>query len=440
MTSLNRRKLLRRIAQGGLTLTAFATGLPITFLRNRRVYGQGTDSPDRLIMLLSDRGDPLNANAPGSYIPGVVNNPLGEMAPQPVRLGDRDVTAARPWAETLSDDLRGRLAFFHMTTGTVAHNQFDEALRLGGAVKGEGGTGVREEELPSAIAQEAAPLLQTVLADPLALGPDRLSSRGLPLENIDPRDLRNLFLAPSASLADLSSLRDQALDAMYSDLRQNGTPAQRTFLDQYARGQAEARALGEQLADLLSEVSDNAFNAEARGRNQLIAAMALLQLDVTPVVTLYLPFGNDNHNDAGLTDEADEYQTGVALIQELWTRLGDGGLRDRTTVASLFVFGRTLQLNDSGGRDHNGAHHVSVMFGPRVRPGVVGGLTSYGNGVFGATGIDPSSGEAATEGPIPPSATLSAWGRTLMRAVGLPDEAGVRRLPSGRVVEGALLG
>lgn len=438
MKSFHRRTLLERLGAGGLTLTSLATGLPATFLRTGKVVAAGPDTPDRLILLLSDRGDPLNANAPGSYIPGVVNNPLASMAPQTVRLGDRSVEGARPWAEILSDDLRERLAFFHLSTGTVAHNQIGEALTLRGAVKGDEAVGVREEQLPSAIAQEAAPRLGTILTEPLALGPERLSYRGLPLDNIDPLDLRNLFLAPSASLARLSALRDSVLDGMYAGLRQSGTPAQRAFLDQFARGQAEARALGEQLSDLLGEVGENTFNDEVRARNQLVAATALLQLNVTPVVTIYLPFGNDNHQDQGLTDEADEYETGVTMLQELWTRLGAANLRGTTTVASLFVFGRTLQLNASGGRDHNGAHHVSVMFGPRIRPGVVGGLANFGDGIYGATGIDPATGQNAAGGPLPASATLTAWGRTLMRAICLPDEAADRRLPGGQVVEGML--
>ena len=437
MNVISRRALLGRIAASGLTMTAFATGLPATFIRSRRAIAQNASLPDRLILLLSDRGDPLNANAPGSYVPGVVNNPLPAMAPLTVRLGDQQVQGARPWAD-LPEDLRARLSFFHMSTGTVAHNQIGDALQLLGAVKGDETTGVRQEQLPSAICQEAAPLLSTILADPLALGPDRLTSRGLPLENVAPLDLRNLFSAPSESLARLASLRDTALDRMYTDLRRDGTPAQLAFLDQYARGRSEARALGEQLAELLGEVSENAFTDEARSRNQLIAAVALLQLNVTPVVTVYVPFGNDNHDDLGLTDEAADYQTGVALIGELWGRLGAASLRERTTVASLFVFGRTMQLNASGGRDHNGAHHVSVMFGPRIRPGVVGGLTGYGDGVYGATGVDPATGAVALNGAIPPSATLTAWGRTLMKAIQLPDEAADRRLPSGRIVEGML--
>ncbi|MEL6187914.1 MAG: hypothetical protein AAFU79_25095 [Myxococcota bacterium] len=116
MKSFHRRTLLERLGAGGLTLTSLATGLPATFLRTGKVVAAGPDTPDRLILLLSDRGDPLNANAPGSYIPGVVNNPLASMAPQTVRLGDRSVEGARPWAEILSDDLRERLAFFHLST------------------------------------------------------------------------------------------------------------------------------------------------------------------------------------------------------------------------------------------------------------------------------------------------------------------------------------
>lgn len=430
---LDRRRLLRS-AVGGLSLRALATGLPASFLTSRTTEASPDTAANYLILAMSDRGDPVNANAPGSYVDGVVNNPLPEMAPVDFDLGPVRTRAARPWSE-LSAALRSRMAFLHMQTGVVTHSELDDVLQLRGAVAGT--NGVRAELLPSMLADEASPRLGTILREPIPLGRESLSAAGLPLDRISPAELKSLFSGNQADLASLATLRDQTLDELYAGLRQTGTQQQLRFLDRFAKGRGQARQLGEQLGDLLERISDNPLLPEDEARDEILAAVALIQLNVTPVVTIHIPFGNDNHQDADLGDESDEHQIGVGLIQRLWDELVSAQLEERATFAMINVFGRTLRRNGGGGRDHNQVHHVLPAFGPRVRPGVYGGIVQDGADLE-ASAIDPATGRAEPDGTIPADETLLAAGHALVDWMCLPREVAERRLQGGRPIEGIL--
>ncbi|MEL6186797.1 MAG: DUF1501 domain-containing protein [Myxococcota bacterium] len=430
------RRHALRLAAGGLGLRALATGLPASFLlRPHQARAQAATPPQFLVLAVSSRGDPLNANAPGSFVEGVVNNPLAEMAPVDFELGPVRTRAARPWS-TLGADLRSRLGFMHLRTGVVTHPSMNEVLELRGAVTGESGN--RGEMLPSMLAAEAAPLLETVLSEPIPLGAETLSARGLPLDSISPPELKDLFSSAQPGLAQLADLRDASLDAIYAEVRGSGTPAQRDFLDRFALGRNQARQLGEELSALLERVVDTPLTPEAAARDQLLAAVALFRLNVTPVVTVNVPFGGDNHQDDSLEQEADEHASGVGLIQTLFDELKAVDLQDRVTFATLNVFGRTLQRNAAGGRDHNGDHHVLAAFGSRVRPGVFGGLQREGDR-FVAGAIDPATGAMAPDGAIPADETLLAAGHTLMSWLNLPEETAARRLAGGQGVAGMVV-
>lgn len=427
------RRHALRLAAGGLGLRALATGLPTSFLlRPGQARAQAAQTPQFLVLALSDRGDPLNANAPGSFVEGVVNNPIEAMDPVDFELGPVRTRAARPWS-TLSTELRSRLAFMHIQTGVVTHPEMDEVLELRGGVVGDAGN--RVEMLPSMLAAETAALLETTLSEPVPLGREGLSSRGLPLDSIGPAELKDLFASAQPGLERLGALRDTALDTLYAEVRSQGTRTQRDFLDRFALGRSQARQLGEQLSSLLERVSDNPLTPEAEARDQLLAAVALFRLNVTPVATVHIPFGGDNHQDDTLQEEADAHASGIALYQTLFDELRAVGLEDRVTFASLNVFGRTLQRNAAGGRDHNGQHHVLSAFGSRVRAGVYGGIERRGDN-FVAGDLDPASGALAPGGGIPAEESLLAAGHTLVDWMGLPREVAERRLTGGQAVEG----
>ena len=82
-------------------------------------------------------------------------------------LGSARTRAAQPWAD-LPAALRGRLALLHHSTQAVAHPDFPKVLALHGAGKSADGNG--SEMLPSLLAQELAPLLGTVQAEPVDVG------------------------------------------------------------------------------------------------------------------------------------------------------------------------------------------------------------------------------------------------------------------------------
>ena len=120
-------------------------------------------------------------------------------------------------------------------------------------------------------------------------------------------------------------------------------------------------------------------------------------MKVTPAVTVHLPFGGDNHNDAELTDEATQTSSSIGNIEFLWNELKSAGLQDQVTFALFNVFGRTLKRNARGGRDHNGNHHAMMLFGHKLRGSVIGGIAADSRD-FSATAIDSATGAGAERG------------------------------------------
>jgi uncharacterized protein (DUF1501 family) len=204
------------------------------------------------------------------------------------------------------------------------------------------------------------------------------------------------------------------------------------FIDRYARSRDEARNVGASLGDMLSGLP---LDDEPDGpRDQALTAAALLRLGITPVVMIHVPFGGDNHADPGLVREADETEIGLGALQFLFDQLGE--IRDQTTIATLNTFGRTL-ARATDGRGHNGQHHAMVVIGPRVEPGVYGGVEPVGDD-FGATSIDSVTGAAG--GDIAASDTLVAAAATLAKLVGMPDDRIAARIPDAPFIQAAVRG
>jgi len=419
---------------GGLGLRALATGLPAGFLagRGREALAQAQTRPTALILCISRAGDPINVGAPGSVVAGVDPTPGEALLPTQVVLGDTRVMAARPWS-TLDADLRDRLAFFHHQNGTAAHTELESLLRLHGGMKGKNGNGA--EMLPSAFASEAHGARGTLQEEPLALGNERLTFEDRPLDNISPSELKSLFSGARSEMDNLRTLRNQALDQIYAQVKSGGSAAQKRYLDRFALGQQQAAALGVQLGALLERLPTSADDVDG-ALDQLITAVAVVALQITSVVAVQVPFGGDNHDDQDLAREAEETQSGVAALGLLWSELKAANLQDQVTYANLNTFGRTLSANGGRGRDHNGQHHVTVMFGPKVKPGVIGALVP-GARDFAASPLD-TAGRGRPDGPISGTDTLLAVAKTLGAAMGLSEERLNARIPSGQVITGAL--
>ena len=431
---------------GAWTLHSLATGLPVSFLRTGRVVeAQSSTAPTFFVLAVNSSGDPINANCFGSYpnpsddndvrwrvghatAEELGSNPLGAVggvaygaadfaSGVECRLGSNTCWAARPWAE-LPDGLRQRMAVIRHRTFTNAHPEYPNVLRFHGAVKGPGRIGV--ESLPSFIAQETASALGTTIEKPMSIGGSSFSFRGAPVRRQSPDQLREIF-AESGEWAgleppDFAAARDHALDAIYRNLRESGTHAQRRFVDAHARTRAEARELSETLSTALAPVAATEDEVE----KQILATVALFENNVTPAVLIRLPFGGDNHQDDNLEVEVTETLAGIEGIRLLWEQLNARGLQDRVTFAHLGVFGRTLERRSGYGRGHYGNDHTMVMFGPNVNAGLYGHLD-----------------EDLRAGPIddvPVEETLSAAGKTLAKAIGVDDTIIDQRIVGGRVL------
>jgi len=430
---LTRRSLIKKTVFGAGTLgiKALATGLPAAFLsRPLTAFAEDFTCTDKtraqyLIIATSSAGDPLNANVPGTYAyPDIAHSPDPRMAGTDFNLGGVPVRAAQVWS-TLPQWVLDRTSFIHHATLTNNHANLPKVMRLMG-------TTARQEMLPSIVAKYLAPCFGTVQVDPVSAGAgDILTIDGRDLPNVAPTGLRDLLARPNTPLVRLQAIRDQSLDEIYGVLKDRGTKAQKLYLDSLVTSRKQARSLGSDLVDMLAGIkSDNTDG-------QVVAAVSLIKMNVTPVVTIRLNFGGDNHTDPDLArSEAPQHETGVATITSLMTQLQAAGLADQVTFAMYNVFGRTLVKKGTTGRDHWGSHHATMMIGKNVKAGVVGGLEPK-SGDYYATAIDSKTGMSG--GDIPFAETLSAMGKTVGAAVGL--QAGVmdKYIAGGKVVQGALV-
>jgi hypothetical protein len=428
-----REALLASLLGGGaLGLRALATGLPAWYLANpRRASAQdlqcAIDAKDKLQYLIvstSSMGDPINCNCPGTYeVPALVHPQQPEMAATPLQLGDKMYQVAKPWASVdaggaLSAAVLSRMLFFHHSTRTTVHGDQPKVMKLLGATN-------RGEMLVSAYAKHLATCFGTVQPEPIAVGArgnasELVSFAGRTLPAVSPTQLKQLLTGSrSEPLVKLRPLRDAQLDRLNALAKTDSSAVQKDFLDALALSQKQVRQLAEALATTLSAITTDDVKGQA------LAAAALISANVTPVVTLHIPFGGDNHSDQDLATESAQHVTGVQGIQAVMDALSMLQLTDKVTFATLNVFGRNLngiaKVESRSGRDHYGNHSVMMMVGKNVKPGVIGGVTPASSGAYVASDIDSASGAAAPGGDIPAAETHVAAARTLGAVLGIPD-------------------
>lgn len=431
MTHPTRRTLLRRalVGAGALGLRSLASGVPAAILADpRRALAAAADArpPQFLILANSGDGDPMGCNTPGTYDDdGIVHPPGAGFAATDVVQGGVARRGAAIWAG-LPPALLDRLVFFHHGTFTVVHGDNAKTLELQGAVSGF-------DMVVSMAARQLAGQLSTVQQDPISLGGTVLTSQRRTLPVLPPQALSAVLLAPDSPLSGLEKLRDQTLDRLGAWVKARGNASQSDFIDRYATSQAQLRNLSDNLIGALSSIRDNT------PASQIVAAVALMQMNVSAVVAIKVPFGGDNHSDADLAREATQQAAGVTTLANLYQQLSAAGLADKVSFAAINVFGRTMAVSHEGtsGRDHNGNHHTTLMFGRNLRGGVVGGVHPVGAD-YGAMAIDAATGQASASGDIPAAAGLAAMGKTLGAAVGLSDAVVEANITGGQVVTGAL--
>jgi hypothetical protein len=432
---------------GYIGLRALATGLPPWFLLNPgRATAQdltcmlnAKNNNQYLILSTSSNGDPLNCNAPGTYeATDIIHPQQDEVSQTTVQVGGKTLGAALPWADPsvtssggsagqLSSSILARTTFFHHSTGTVVHGDQPKVMKVMGAT-------ANGEMMVSAFAKHLSICFGTVQTQPIAVGAganggEFVSFGGRTLPAISPLQLKTLLTGSKTDpLVKARMLRDTSLDSLNTLIKgQYSTGSvQAQFLDALSNTQTQVRALASQLATTLNSITANDING------QLQAASALIAAKVTPVVTIHISFGGDNHSDSNLQGEADQTVSGVAAINSLLKSggvLDTLGLLDQVTFSTMNVFGRNLagisKVTARTGRDHWGNHNVSLMIGKNFKSSVIGGVAPV-SGTTGASGyaassIDSASGTAVSSGDIPAAQTLVAAARTLGSGLGIPD-------------------
>ena len=469
---ISRRQGLLGLFGGSLGFKAFLTGLPAWYLLNpRRATAQdlqcaitARDNLQYLILSVSSNGDPLNCNVPGTYeATSIIHPTQTEVEQVPLTLGASTYGAALPWADPsvmsptdmamgvatpatgqLNAAVLARTAFFHHRTGTTVHGDQPKVMKLLGDMSGG-------EMVVSAYAKHLSTCFSTVQAAPIAVGArgnssELVSFAGRTLPSISPTQLKQLLTGSRTDpLVKARMLRDQALNQLNAMAKADGSPIQQQFLDKLATSQNQVRALADQLGTTLAAITADDVNGQA------LAAAALISANVTPVVTVHLSFGGDNHTDTNLQAEADQHVSGVKGIQTIMNALGTltdsagVSLTERVTFATLNVFGRNLngiqKVSDRTGRDHYGNHSVMVMIGKNVKAGVIGGVVAASNGTYSAGDIDSATGAQVTGGDISSAKSQAAAVRTLGAALGIPDSVAAGDYTAdagGKVVAGAL--
>jgi hypothetical protein len=433
---LSRRGVLGAFATfgGGLILRSLATGIPAKILLDP-LSARADELPSGRMLILSSSssGDPVNANVPGTYGPSdVYHSSDPTMAATSLKLGSTSTTAAKPWA-SLPQNILDRTCFFHHATYTPVHGEMRRVQRMMEETE-------KNDMLISLLARELAPGLGTVQTDPVSLGAnggELLSSAGRVLANVGPISVRKALGGVDGPLKDLTALRDQSIDSVYALYKQHGTPSQRDLLDAWVRSRNEVRTIGTALVSKLDAIDGN------DQANQIRAASVLAAMNITPVITLKLDFGGDNHTDSGFAREASRHVSAIgqlqSLVEELDSLRSQGLLKHEVIVGTLNVFGRTLKSKGTKGRDHNKSHHVTVLMGDGIKGGIVGGIEHNKSGSdYQAQAIDSVTGAGSSSGDIPFEETLGAMGKTLGRAMGISAARMEQILPVGKVVQSVL--
>jgi hypothetical protein len=342
-------------------------------------------------------------------------------------------------------------------TNTPVHPKEPQVLQLMG-------TTLNAEMFPSVLAAQLAPCLNTLQVQPISVGAltpsEALTFQGQALPTMPPASLSATLANPSGELTALQPLRDSTLNSLYT-LYKTGTPAQQQYVDSVITSQQQVRGIKQQQLMALQSITANDVGS------QINAAIALIQMGVSPVISIHIPFGGDNHSDASLATEAGQTigtasgastnVTGVAAIAYLLQALGVAGLSDNVSFISLNVFGRTMlnqgSISNAGGRQHNQCHQMSMMIGKPFNGCVIGGIGPVDTNCnpttatpfdYGALPIDSKTGVGSVNGDIiqcTASGTptgLGSWAQTVLTGLGVPASVVTTEVTAGTVIQPAL--
>lgn len=434
---LHRRELLKKSLFGGglLGLRALATGLPASFLLERKARADGgavcaadPSAAQYLILVTSGAGDPLNCNVPGTYdYPDIIHAADPTMAPTTFNLGSTPVKAAQIWS-TLPQWVLDRTAFFHHPTYTNSHPNHTKVLRLMGST-------ANNEYLPSIFSAALAPCFSTLQPQPVSVGAGSiLAYHGQAQPNLTPSALQDVLAQPQSPLSKLQQIRDQSLDEIHAVIKQRGSEVDRAFVDQMALSRQQARNISDALLSNLSGLKGDGPDS------QITAAITLIRMNIAPVMAINVPFGGDNHTDPDLMNsEVPQHATGIQRLTQLMSELQAAGLQDKVTVMMMNVFGRTLKSQGLVGRTHWANHHATVVIGKNIKPGVYGGLVPTTDAKdYNAAPIDSRTGKASPSGDINVPSAFGAVAKTVGRALGVSQSVVDAQITTGTTITGAL--
>ncbi len=452
MSITRRNALLSALfGTGYIGLRSLATGIPVSvLLGGAKAFADAPAScaqsakAQYIILTTSAAGDPINANAPGTY---ATSGPLSTLAhPQDPTMAATALTingistvAAQPWATPaaggqLPQSVLDRMSLWHIMTNTPIHPKEGAVLGLFGAT-------TPNEMLPSLLAAALQPCLGTIQPQPICIGAatpgEQLTYKGQPLPVIPPTALADTLTSPGSGLlgvSKLQALRDDTLAKVSTIYGTGATTAQKSFLDSMITSQSQLRSINQSLLDGLGALGDNSV------ASQISAAILLIRMNVSAVISMHIPFGGDNHFDPSLTNETQQTVSGMQSLALLMSSLqaasnANGSLIDQVSVISLNVFGRTLGPSNTDGRQHNDSHQLSLAIGKPFAGSIIGGVGPVGTD-FGCLSIDSTTG--AANGDIQPPDTLASFGKTVMAAVGIDPTYISSVIPTGKVVAAAI--
>jgi len=419
---------------GMIGLRSAASGLPAAFIANpRRALAQvpaemcsNAAKAQYVIFSTSAQGDPINTNAPGTYIDTNIVHPQDPtMAPKSIMVGGTSWQAATPWS-TLGATL-GQTTFFHLMTNTPIHPKEHDVLTLLGAAQN---VDTSVEMFPSLLARQLAPCLGTLQTQPVSIGgPETITFGGAALPTIPPTALAATLASQQGALGQLQKLRAQTLDTAIMPIYRDGgaSPAQLQYIDSLVTSQQQMQGIQQSLLTAITGLKDNSV------ASQIAAAVALIQMKVSPVLAIHIPFGSDNHSDANLATETAETVSGVASLVALFQALTAANLQDQVSFLSLNVFGRTMGPATTAGRNHNGNHQLSLAIGKPFKSAVIGGVAQVA-GDYGAVDIDATSGAPTPGGNIKAIDTMTSFAKSVMTAFGGDPTVISQQITGGAVV------
>ena len=419
---------------GMIGLRSAASGLPAAFIANpRRALAQvpaemcsNAAKAQYVIFSTSAQGDPINTNAPGTYIDTNIVHPQDPtMAPKSIMVGGTSWQAATPWS-TLGATL-GRTTFFHLMTNTPIHPKEHDVLdAVGrGAERGH----VRRDV--SVAPREAARALPRHAADAAGIDwrarDDHLRGGGAP--DHPTHGARSDARFQQGALGQLQKLRAQTLDTAIMPIYRDGgaSPAQLQYIDSLVTSQQQMQGIQQSLLTAITGLKDNSV------ASQIAAAVALIQMKVSPVLAIHIPFGSDNHP----TRTSRPRRPRRYPAWPRWWPFSRRSPRPTSKTKSRFCrstcSGAPWARTTTAGRNHNGNHQLSLAIGKPFKSAVIGGVAQVA-GDYGAVDIDATSGAPTPGGNIKAIDTMTSFAKSVMTAFGGDPTVISQQITGGAVV------